>query len=105
MSTDDVHDRLKEESEEIRSIYEEVGDTVLTAVRTGRFNSMSMYVVYYDEVAILFCRLADIAKKSNKRLIIHDCAWARLGNDRKTEILDFSVSLKKPCLFAHHHIL
>ena len=101
MSTDDVHDRLKEASDEIRNIYEEVGDTVLTAVRTGRFNSMSMYVVDYDEVAILFCRLADIAKKSNKRLIIHDCVWTGLGNNRQTEILDFSVSLKKPCC-AHH---
>ena len=101
MSTNDIHDWLKKEPEEIRNIYEEVGDTVLTAVRTGRFNSMSMYVVYYDEVAILFCRLADIAKKSNKRLIIHDSAWTRLGNNRQIEILDFSVSLKKPCCVHH----
>ena len=101
MSAADVHDWLKEEPEEIRNIYEEVGDTVLTAVRTGRFNSM--YEANYHEVAILFCRLADIAKKSNKRLIIHDCAWTGLGNNRRTEILDFSVSLKKPCCV--HHVL
>ena len=101
MSAADVHDWLKEEPEEIRNIYEEVGDTVLTAVRTGRFNSM--YEANHHLVAILICRLADIAKKSNKRLIIHDSAWTRLGNNRQIEILDFSVSLKKPCCV--HHVL
>ena len=90
MSTDDVHDRLKKELEEIINIYEEVGYTVFD----------SMYVAH-DPDAILFCKLVDIAKKSNKRLIIHDCAWARLGNNRQTEILDFSVSLKKPCCISH----
>ena len=90
MSAADVHDWLKEKPEEIRNIYEEVGYTVFD----------SMYVAH-DPDAILFCKLVDIAKKSNKRLIIHDCAWARLGNNRQTEILDFSVSLKKPCCVHH----
>ena len=71
VSTDDVHDWLKEKPEEIRNIYEEVGDTVFD----------SMYEVY-DPDAILFCKLADIAKKSNKMLIIHDCAWATIGKQK-----------------------
>ncbi len=90
MSTDDVHDRLKKELEEIINIYEEVGYTVFD----------SMYVAH-DPDAILFCKLVDIAKKSNKRLIIHDSAWTSLGKNRQIEILDFSVSLKKPCCVHH----
>ena len=99
MSTNDIHDWLKEKPEEIRNIYEEVGETVLDAVRTQRFNSM--YECYYHPLELLFCRLADIAKKSNKMLIIHDSAWTSLGKNRQIEILDFSVSLKKPCCISH----
>tara|TARA_B100000678_G_C17890118_1_gene375015 strand:+ start:104 stop:550 length:447 start_codon:yes stop_codon:yes gene_type:complete len=99
VSAADVHDWLKEKPEEIRNIYEEVGETVLDAVRTQRFNSM--YECYYHPLELLFCRLADIAKKSNKMLIIHDSAWTSLGKNRQIEILDFSVSLKKPCCVHH----